>query len=211
MSKSEEFLIEEYKDSISTGQWLEEMLERKFKTFSLVFIWQIVLIGYLLNDSKNEQSVWFALQKGGNRELVIIVSAFVFLFSAAVIHNLAKTRIGDVLRTSRANFIRGYFLESMPETFTKAYFQDERMKHVNNISTYARPAWSNDSDVALYILLISIMGGISFSLCLGTIPDIGWWALLSIPPLTVGAFFWAKRKVSRVIALKPSKEEKENS
>jgi hypothetical protein len=45
-----EFPIQEYRTSVAHGRWLEEMIERKFKTLSVVFIWLFVLIAYALHD-----------------------------------------------------------------------------------------------------------------------------------------------------------------
>ncbi len=202
-TNEEEFLLEEFKESIKTGQWLEEMLERKFKTFSVVFLWQVVLLGFLLKDEFACKDILQVLSDNYIRGIVIITSMFVFVFSLVTVDNLVKTRIGDVLRTARTNFLRGHFLKTMPDDFKKEYFENNRMKYVNRSEIYGRPAWSYDSDVAYYVILIALMGSISLAIFIASLFTLNYYILgLIIIILPILATLYSRRKVNKHIASK---------
>lgn len=203
MKTEEEFLLEEYKESISTGQWLEEMIERKFKNLSTVFIWQMALLGLLLTDDLAIKNIIQTLNFDYSQLIIFITSLFVLSMSWITIDNMIKTRIGDVLRTSRTNFLRNYFLKEMPEDFKKIYFQNNRLKHVNKIEIYSRPAWSSDSDIAFYITLSAFIGAVSFVILLAFVIKLPFYLypLIAIISLIIVRLY-AKRKLNRFI---PSK------
>jgi len=166
MNPDEDYLIKEYIQSIQTGQFLEQSIERHFKNLSVVFVWTIILFGYLLRNSLTSKDVWESLITYNARELIVIPGVLFLLYSYVCIINMLKTRSADVQVTSRANFIRGYLLRDMPVEFCKLYFDHPRLMDINTSDIYGRPAWSFTSDVALYVILTGFMSTVEFGIVL---------------------------------------------
>ncbi|HOW54121.1 MAG TPA: hypothetical protein PLR60_05630 [Syntrophorhabdaceae bacterium] len=168
MNREDDFLIKEYFQSIQTGQWFEQSIERHFKNLAIIFIWVITLFGFLLKKNLDSCGFWNAIKNYESKELIIIPGIFFLLCSYATIYNMLNTRREDVLAISRANFIRMYLLSKMPEDFLKKYTCDSRLQHINKFDIYARNGWSLKSDLALYVILSGFMGGILLGVAFGS-------------------------------------------
>ena len=161
-----EFLMEEYKEAISTGQWLEESIRVAFKNLGILFIWQMGLIGFLLERDtsiQKKESILIMIQQCQSKQIILLSSTLILVFSILTVINMFKARKGDVERTSRINFLRGYFLKNMPNDFKTKYFENGRLKDINSTDIGKRPLWSLGSDLTLYGILSLFIGIVSIA------------------------------------------------
>ena len=210
MTPEQDFLIKEYELSIKSGQWLEESIERHFKNLCVVFVWNMILVGLLLRNDLICGDLWNSLKSYHAKELIIIPSSFVLLYSYITVVNMLKARAGDVERTSRANFIRGYFLESMPDPFKSIYFNDARLSGINSTDIYKRPAWSWTSDVALYVIVTGFLSTVLVAILWTLFFATSMPCLISILALHVfGIIVFSRLRLRKMIPMKtPQKDKK---
>ena len=87
---------------------------------------------------------------------------------------MLKARYGDVLRTSRINYIRNHFLSETDNEFITTYLNDNRLSQINSIDIYERGNFSWSSDLALFLIPTSLLISIQIIFLFFTFISTNW-------------------------------------
>ena len=174
MEKNEEFLLEEYKIATQEAQYIEQTIPRTFKNFTLIFLWGVALIVFIVKDDVNANNIFDKIRNHQFNFLIILASFLIILFGCLSILNMLKARYGDVLRTSRINYIRNHFLSETDNEFITTYLNDNRLSQINSIDIYERGNFSWSSDLALFLIPTSLLISIQIIFLFFTFISTNW-------------------------------------
>jgi len=197
MNRSDQFLLEEYKQAMEHDRYLEQSCSRIFRAYATVIVWVFILLGLLFQDLVKRIPTEGLLKvlnqvADGNKPFVVIILSSLCIFGISCIANLVVTRKVTIEYTAKLNFIRAVMMKDDDRGYFKIPTRLEE-----------RHPWSWLSEAFLFLLLISMINGLVFAMGLGilirlsTTAFIGWAAVITV--LTVGLSWlnihrWARRR-----------------